>query len=246
MSARSWFLLLWLSVVLGGACTRRAPPHSTNPAPSASPATRNELLASNGVAAPIHGDAARGRELVEHFECNRCHEGTGLGSAPLAKNCFSCHEQIITGQFPVSAAALARFRPHVASAREAPTLTALARLEAGWVIEYLLAPGDLRPKLTPTMPRLPLDRGQATDIAAYFGAIPAPVADSLPVGSARRGRELMEQKGCASCHAFTGVPAFSVSEPPPVGSDAARAAALAPDLRFTRERFRRERLLGFL
>jgi mono/diheme cytochrome c family protein len=56
----------------------------------------------------------------------------------------------------------------------------------------------------------------------------------------------MEQKGCASCHAFTGVPAFSLSEPPPVGSDAARAAALAPDLRFTRERFRRERLLGFL
>jgi hypothetical protein len=56
----------------------------------------------------------------------------------------------------------------------------------------------------------------------------------------------MEQKGCASCHAFSGVPSFTVSAAPRVGTDAARAAALAPDLRFTRERFRPARLLGFL
>jgi cytochrome c2 len=244
LGTRAWFLLLWLSAALGAACTRRAPPHPINPVLRAAP---EELPASNGVAPATHGDAARGRELVEHFECNRCHEGTGLTSAPLSKNCFSCHEQIITGKFPVSAAALGRFRPHVASAREAPSLTSVgARLEPGWVIDYLLAPRDLRPKLTPDMPRLPLDRSQAADIAAYLGASAAPPADSFAVGSARRGRELMEGKGCASCHAFSGVPAFAASEIPPEGSDAARAAALAPDLRFTRERFRPERLLRFL
>jgi len=237
-------LLLWLTTLLSGACTRRAPPHPTKPALGTA---EKQPRTSNEGATSTPGDAARGRELVEHFECNRCHEGTGLGSAPLAKNCFSCHEQIITGKFPVSPAALARFRPHVASAREAPSLTALgARLEPRWVIEYLLAPRDLRPKLTPTMPRLALDRSQAADIAAYLGANVAPGAEALALGSARRGRELMEQKGCASCHAFSGVPSFTVSAAPAVESDAARVAALAPDLRFTRERFRPDRLLGFL
>jgi mono/diheme cytochrome c family protein len=200
------------------------------------------------VAGAARADAARGRELVQHFECNRCHEGTGLAAAPLAKNCFSCHQQILSGTFPVSAAALARFRPHVASAREAPSLIALgARLEERWVVEYLLAPRDLRPNLTPTMPRLSMTRAQAADIAAYLtanGPSGAPLA-AAP-GSATRGRELMDQKRCTSCHAFGGVPAFTKSEAPPATGDVARAVALAPDLRFTRERFRSQQLLGWL
>lgn len=246
MGARCWwwFLLLWVTVA-GGACARRAPPPQRSlPATSAAP---KEARSSHDLAMLTRGDPKRGRELVAHFECNRCHEGTGLGSAPLAKNCFSCHEQIITGKFPVSPAALTRFRPHVASAREAPSLTALgARLEPRWVIEYLLAPRDLRPRLTPDMPRLGLDGSQAADIAAYLVGNAGPAADSDVVGNALRGRELMEQKGCASCHAFSGVPSFMASEAPPAGSDAARAAALAPDLRFTRDRFRLGPLLAFL
>ena len=51
------------------------------------------------------GFAERGRELVRRFECNRCHEGTGLAAAPLAKHRFACLEQIIRGSFPVSAEA---------------------------------------------------------------------------------------------------------------------------------------------
>jgi cytochrome c2 len=239
-------VLLALAGALAVACSRHewqgesarsnvsALPAATAPAPSAPPA---------------RGDATRGRALVEQLECNRCHEGTGLAAAPLAKNCFSCHEQIITGRFPVSAAALARFRPHVASAREAPSLTALgARLQQPWLIEYLLAPRDLRPRLLPTMPRLALDAAQAADIAAYFSALaPARPAPLSAPGSPHSGRELMEQKGCASCHAFSGVPALPVSAAPlPAGSEAARAAALAPDLRFSRERWARARLVGFL
>ncbi|HEY0462801.1 MAG TPA: c-type cytochrome [Polyangiaceae bacterium] len=205
-------------------------------------------LATNAPETSTHADAARGRELVEHFECNRCHEGTGLASAPLAKNCFSCHEQIMSGKFPVSASALARFRPHVVSARAAPSLTALgARFEERWIIDYLLAPRDLRPALTPSMPRLPIAPAQAAAIAAYLTADRAPAAaPSAALGSERRGRELMDQKGCTTCHAFSGVPPFTPSGASPEGSDAALAAALAPDLRFTRERFRREQLVPFL
>jgi len=245
-----WLWLLSLTSLMLAACAPRAPRQERSQPRSSSAALALPVRSSE---IEKHGDAARGRELVERFECNRCHEGTGLGKAPLAKNCFACHEQIISGRFPVSAAALARFRPHVESAREAPSLTALgARLQERWVVQYLLAPQDLRPKLTPTMPRLPLDAAQAADIAAYLSvgtsnaAASPSVASPTARGNSRRGRELMEQKGCASCHAFSGVPPFVAGEPPPTGSEAARAAALAPDLRFTRERFRADQLANFL
>jgi mono/diheme cytochrome c family protein len=198
--------------------------------------------------APAQGDAERGKQLVRRYECNRCHDGTGLGSAPLTKNCFACHQQILEGRFPVSAAALLRFRPHVTGAREAPSLSGLgSRLESAWVRDYLLAPRDLRPLLTPTMPRLALDATQALDIASYLteGARARAALPSFD-GSVERGRELMDQKGCAGCHSFGGVPAFTALDPAPPGSVAARAAALAPDLRFTRERFRKDQLLTWL
>ena len=247
MAAGSWARLLLCLTWLLAACEGRTPPSASQPK-----LTVPVLAAAPAAAAPAaSGNAWRGHELVQRFECNRCHEGTGLEPAPLAQNCFSCHEQIITGRFPVSAAALARFRPHVASAREAPSLVAVgARLESDWLVGYLLKPHDLRPNLVPTMPRLALDGEQARDIAAYLSArgpvSPGSESLSLEAASPRHGRELMEQKGCASCHVFSGVPAFTGFEPPAPGSEVARAAALAPDLRFTRQRFRSERLQAWL
>jgi cytochrome c2 len=246
VAARSWLRLLLVSLVgaLFIACTTVAP--DTERAKPASRGTLSEPSRANVSAVSAKGNAERGHELVQRFECNRCHEGTGLGTAALAKNCFSCHEQIISGTFPVSAAALARFRPHVASAREAPSLVALgARLEPRWVIEYLLSPHDLRPRLTPTMPRLALDSEEARDIVAYLmEGSPSSAPLSVVPGSASRGRELMDSKGCSSCHAFTGVPPFTQVIARDSGS--ARAAALAPDLRFTRERVARARLIAWL
>jgi cbb3-type cytochrome oxidase cytochrome c subunit len=185
---------------------------------------------------------------VQRFECNRCHEGTGLSAAPFAKNCFQCHEQIWEGKFKVSAQALARFRPHIADARDAPSLTAIGeRLDRAWIRGYLLAPRDLRPKLTPTMPRLALSEGEAEDIAAYLTASATPTARAvLHDASPAHGRELMEAKGCTNCHAFSGVPAFPSSAPVAPESELGRSAALAPDLRFTRQRFRRDRLVAWL
>ena len=245
---RRWFgirlLLLW-SWLCCVACERRAAePHSTRP-PSAATVSVPTLAAPLDVGGAA---AERGRDLVRRFECNRCHEGTGLPAAPFAKNCFSCHQQILDGRFPVNGAALARFRPHVVSAREAPSLTAVAeRLRPSWLRDYLLAPRDLRPKLTPTMPRLALDTAQADDITAYLmqggRAVDLP---ARPPGDAKRGRALISEKGCASCHAFSGVPSFARSDPAPVDGELALAASLAPDLSFTRERFRPAALLTWL
>jgi len=241
----------WLSfiVVVCVACSRRTP-HALEPPPGASaplPGTAASTASRPALTAPsFHGDAERGRELVQRFECNRCHEGTGFAPAPLERNCFSCHEQIATGKFKVSAEALARFRPHILDARDAPSLTALGdRLQANWIRDYLLAPRDLRPKLMPTMPRLALSPEQASDIAAYLTRAAA-AGTASQRGDAARGRQLMEQKGCAGCHAFSGVPAFPAVAQPPPESELARAAALAPDLRFTRDRFRPERLVAWL
>ncbi|MET0795705.1 MAG: c-type cytochrome [Polyangiaceae bacterium] len=241
-------LLIVMSWLCCAGCERRTP--ALRPAqrhPAASPAS-TVTPPPAAARVPVAGDAARGRELVQHFECNRCHEGTGLANAPLSKNCFSCHEQIISGRFPVSAAALARFQPHVASAREAPSLLAIAeRLEGAWIREYLLAPRDLRPKLTPTMPRLALDATQAADITAYLMRdAKLLAANPPPKGDVQRGRDLIDAKGCASCHSFGGVAPFTLRESAAEGSDLARAAALAPDLRFTRERFQHANLLAWL
>ena len=246
----AWLGSLLVSIGLGcAACEQRTvAPHPASLLPSAPSARAAAEQTPSVKFESASGDASRGHDLVQRFECNRCHEGTGFGAAPLAKNCFSCNEQILTGRFPVSPAALARFRPHVASAREAPSLTAIGeRLDSAWVREYLLAPRDLRPGLTPTMPRLALDRAQAADIVAYL-VRDAKTHDAgpRPVGNAQHGRELMDGKGCTTCHAFGGVPAFTRGESPPEGSAAARAAALAPDLRFTRERFRPARLVEWL
>jgi hypothetical protein len=96
--ARFW--LRALSAVLVAAvcvaCARRSPPPSERSLASL-PASAAGLVAAPAPAVlvgALHGDAARGKELVQRYECNRCHEGTGLGTAALTKNCFSCHEQI--------------------------------------------------------------------------------------------------------------------------------------------------------
>jgi cytochrome c2 len=252
VSGRFWVrtvLLLVAGVCV--ACSPRTPPAAMlSPTPQSGPArsAARTTPADSVALATLHGDAALGRDLVQRFECNRCHEGTGLAAAPLEKHCFACHEQIATGKFKVSAEALARFRPHILDARDAPSLTAAGeRLNGAWLRDYLLAPRDLRPKLMPSMPRLALDAEQASDIAAYLTESAEPgTSSSASDGNPSHGRELMEQKACASCHAFSGVPAFAGATLAAAESELARSAALAPDLRFTRERFRRDRLLSWL
>lgn len=216
-------------------------------APAATPSTR--LAAPPSAPPPSSqtfepGDAARGKQLVAQFECNRCHEGTGLAAPALAQDCVRCHEQIATGAFKASPAKLAQWKPHVMAYRDVPSLTALGRLRPAWVMGYLRSPHDLRPSLTQNMPRLELSEEQARDITTYLATSGAVAGEAVAPEPAQiaRGRELMQQRACTTCHHMSGT---DLPGPPRV-EPAPRTLGLAPDLRFARARMEPEVLRQWL
>lgn len=194
------------------------------------------------------GDAEHGKALLEQFECNRCHEGTGLAAPKMDKQCFGCHVKILDGSFKGPKGAEARWHDRVVGLDQVPSLTATQkRFRRAFITGFLLQPFDLRPHLSPTMPRLPITREQARDIATYLAGADAPAKLDLSGADPARGRKLMETRACASCHAFTGVPALAgaaAAQLDPKGIVA--AIALAPDLRFTRERLRADALIAWV
>jgi cytochrome c2 len=243
--------LLFASI--GAACKdpKKDPP---GPTPSASASTLASAAptaaapsASQEPAPTGKGDPAHGKVLMAKYECNRCHDGTGLEAATPDKQCVHCHTDIVDGKFKAQAASLARWKPLVAPLADVPTLTATAkRFSRTYVETFLLEPNDLRPKLVPSMPRLGITRADARDIAAYL--VPEEVSDAKPTGDASRGRALLDSKGCGSCHAFTGVAALQGSAIPVTVDQKtmARAQLLAPDLRYTRDRYPVPRIVEWL
>ncbi len=208
------------------ACACADPTSSSEPAPVA-------------IAAPT-GDPARGRELIAHFECNRCHEGAGEDAPTADRQCVGCHRSILRGSFDAPVHRLAQWRGALHSLNVAPSLDGLSgHLRHEWIERFLVHPYDVRPALSATMPRLDLDGEQAADIAAAL-TYGAPTQESARAFSpeAARGSTLLHTKGCLSCHAFSGI-----AEPPSGANDAIR---LAPDLRFTRDRMTRAALAAWL
>lgn len=199
-------------------------------------------------------NAEHGKELVLKYECNRCHDGSGHPAAAQGKHCVHCHKDIMEDRFSASAASLARWKPRVKELADAPSLEATGkRFTRKWVEGYLLQPSDLRPHLQQYMPRLAIPIGDARDIAAYLvpEADPAPVelakAPSIAGADLGRGRQLLETKGCGTCHAMAGVVALPSSNPPAMDGKAfERAHKLAPDLSNTRERMLPSRLIAWL
>lgn len=195
------------------------------------------------------GNAERGKALVEQFECNRCHDGTGLPAPKMDKQCFGCHVKILAGTFKGPNGAEARWHDRVIGLDQVPSLTSSQkRFRRAFITRFLLEPFDLRPHLSPTMPRLPITREQARDIATYLAGADETPAKLDPAGAdPARGRRLMEIRACASCHAFTGVPALAGAAPAkPDEKGVAAGVALAPDLRFTRDRLRPDALLAWV
>ena len=206
-------------------------------------------LPVSAIANPEHG-----KELVLKYECNRCHDGSGHPAAAQGKHCVHCHKDIMEDRFSASAASLARWKPRVKELADAPSLEATGkRFTRTWVEGYLLQPSDLRPHLQQYMPRLAISVGDARDIAAYLvpEADPAPVdlakAPSIAGADLGKGRQLLETKGCGSCHAMTGVVALPSSNPPAMDGKAfERAHKLAPDLSNARARMLPSRLIAWL
>jgi cytochrome c2 len=103
------------------------------------------------------------------------------------------------------------------------------------------------------MPRLAISAADARDIVTYFterdgtlaAAADSAASDSVN-GDLRRGRELFETRGCAGCHEFTGASVKVRPKAPTFESETDRAVALAPDLRFTRARFRPDALKSWI
>ncbi|HEY6556527.1 MAG TPA: c-type cytochrome [Polyangiaceae bacterium] len=238
-----------LSCWLLGACRNE----SRERAPSEGPATSERARltpppAPLPVAVQVAGNAAHGKELMRKYECNRCHDGTGVPPAPLEQHCVHCHQDILAGKFKASASKLAKWQKNVTSVRDIPSLAATgSRFRADWIERFLLDPHDLRPALAQSMPRLKISASDARDIAAYLTATGDSAAPSVqPSGDVTQGRELFETKGCGTCHRFSGVGELATVPRADGPVDQQRAVSLAPDLRYARERFRTDRIVRWI
>lgn len=204
--------------------------------------------ASQGASAShLGGNAERGKGLVEAFECNRCHDVEGHAPAAKESHCVQCHDSISTGKFPAPADAMARWKKTVDPYTVTPSLLKTgARLKPDWLYHFLLSPSDVRPHLDQSMPRLDLTEENARDLVAYLTAS-AGADPGFEGGNEQHGRDLIEQKSCTTCHAFSGVTAFATRTDTSVTDEQQkRGLRLAPDLRFTRERFRGDAIVRWL
>lgn len=224
------------------------------PAPGAEPAAsaRGAATATSAAAAIADeppGNAERGKALVAELQCNRCHEGTGQPEPKMDQQCFGCHVKILAGTFKGPKGSEARWHDRVVGLDQVPSLTSSQqRFRRGFVAKLLMEPFDMRPRLGPSMPRLPVTREQARDIATYIAGADdtAPKLD-LTGADPARGRKLFELKTCPSCHSFTGVAPFAGAPPDkPDAKGFTAAVALAPDLRHTRDRLRPEVMLAWV
>lgn len=190
------------------------------------------------------GNLDRGAALVERFQCGRCHTGLELHTSS-DKACVTCHEEIVAGTFKAAPDAIAKWQPIVRDLRFAPSLEGAARYRSSFLVSFLQKPHDLRPNLTMTMPRLAISESDARDIATYLRHMSqAPPATShaigapdLQKGDATRGQATLAAKGCMRCHALSGGPPIAVAPSAPAVAITERAMALAPDLRYARDRF---------
>jgi cytochrome c2 len=204
--------------------------------------------------AHVVGDPVRGRQLMDHFECSRCHEGAGLTAAEPEKQCMPCHQAILSGKTPGPTPAIdARWRERIAGVSEAPSLDAVgSRFRRRWIVDFLQKPHDLRPLLVSTMPRLPIGEADARDIAAYLVPHEDPVKERaeddalLADADPALGRALLVSKGCGSCHWMTGVAPFAGQPSPVYVADPSRAMTLAPDLRNARDRMTATKLARWI
>jgi mono/diheme cytochrome c family protein len=209
------------------------------------------------------GNVAHGRELVIRFECARCH---AQGAAKSTSRCVGCHQAIGAAakggsidEVPIvdpPRDKIALWDERIVHFRELPSFIGATRLlRREWLRDFLLDPHDLRPRLDETMPALPMTAEEADDVVAYLGTLDDVVSrrdaffrdehagDYERDGDLGRGARLFAEHGCASCHAMSGV----LAQPRPAAGVAdTRALELAPDLRFTRERFQPERLVPWL
>lgn len=209
------------------------------------------VLASGCSKAPpaeplLPGNAERGAELVEKFECQRCHDGAGVRPIADDKHCVHCHQAIEKKTYPAPAESLEKWNASITHFREVPSLgTAGARLRRNWVASFVREPHDLRPALTESMPRLAMSEAEARDIAAFL--VPSEKrAPSLYDADADEGKRIFESRGCGTCHRFTGAAPLAAGPLPAGKIDLGRGVQYAPDLRHARARLQTGTLVKWI
>ena len=186
-------------------------------------------------------------DLIEKFQCNRCHDVPNTEPAGRDKHCVRCHQQIHAGTFDAKPDTLARWRDHIQSLRDVPSLIAATRLQRAWVKEFLLRPHDVRPGSIAQMPRLAISDVEADRFAAFL--VPSESASvAFDPTLVAQGEQLYRRFACARCHRFTGASAddAKLHAAAKLTDEMRRrsrevetlavAWTLAPDLRFARAR----------
>lgn len=222
-----------------------APAPASGPAAAAqSPVVPEPVRAPEAAADPAL--VAQGKALMSKYECNRCHTIEAVAPTDIDHDCAGCHQKIMAGDFEASPEELSKWQGRLHSLLEVPTLSHTDRLSRYWVAEFLPDAHDVRPNLLASMPRFEMPPEDARAIAAFL--VPSAEPDLPELGDPDRGRTLLEDKGCASCHRMTGVPSLAArptAEPLPADVFA-RGQMMAPDLRFARDRMRPAALVQWI
>ncbi len=231
--APSRWALVWASMLAVHGCARAPDAPSTDPG-------RHHEGASTAPRWHVQGDAARGREVFESFECGRCHTRADTTAIEASQDCAGCHRAIRGGSYTregVTPELAARFQTNVRHLVEVPSLDHLdGWLSRDWLAAYLREPHDVRPGLEESMPRLSIDASDAADLATYLvPSEPASAGAPRETASATHGAEFAARAGCAGCHAF------GDRWPPPESGPAS-----APDLLEARARLSRAAVERYL
>ncbi len=183
----------------------------------------------------------RGRTLIDHFECRRCHVVDDLDELARDRSCVDCHRAILDGSFAARPEDLATWSGHLRHLLVAPRLEHLGdRWDATWIEAFLRTPHDLRPNLEATMPRLAIGDDEARAIAAFLTRERHVPSQTIPIDASRvdAGRAIFTEQKCGRCHAF--------ERPVELDRPVDDAARLAPDLLHARDRVRRDRIVDWL
>ena len=195
-----------------------------------------------------------GRALVARMNCAECHSIERSVAVDARASCVQCHKKVSAGFAatedkrdalavdPTRYSAERNIRHYL----HAPDLSTVGvRFKREWVRAFLRHPVDVRPFLQESMPRLPLTDGEIELVLDYLEvvgkrAVGELAATTIPQGDVAEGEKLFQSKGCQACHVF-GNRKFAGS---PAGDPWPRAVPAnvrnAPNLRWARDRFKRE------
>jgi len=205
---------------------------------------------------------AAGEAVLRKHQCARCHAVDAIEPAARPLACNECHV-FLKGLDPSSQDwaklekkygrdVLVRYQHNIVHLEHVPDLTQIGtRVRADWIAAFLREPHDVRPLLGESMIRHAMTEPEVTTLARYFAAVaraPEPSATSQPAEAPppaariERGRELFKERACATCHELGNVD-FGVSA---ADLAANKAATLAPNLRYVRDRTRRDVLVAWI